>query len=216
MKGLLIKDFYLNFLNKRTAMTYLAITLFMSFTMSGSFIVGYTAMLMGILAISTLSYDEMDNGFPFLMSLPVSRKTYVTEKYVYFILLDIIGGIFGTVIYIASAMIKGEAVDLLNDVPSALAVVFVMAVMLSIMLPIQLKYGVEKSRVTMMVIYGAIFAICMLISQSEQAAASIANVVEKLENSPQALVLSLMVLAGLTILFVSYMISVRIMKNKEF
>ena len=34
-----------------------------------------------IFAITTISYDEFDNGLAFLMTLPVTRKQYVAEKY---------------------------------------------------------------------------------------------------------------------------------------
>ena len=46
-----------------------------------SFILPYMASVMTSVAISTISYDSMDNGNSFLFTLPVRRKDYATEKY---------------------------------------------------------------------------------------------------------------------------------------
>ena len=83
MKGLFLKDYYLNFSNRRSLFLFLFMSIFMAFAMDGSFIIGYTGMLMGILAIGTISYDSNENGMAFLMCLPISRKDYVKEKYGY-------------------------------------------------------------------------------------------------------------------------------------
>ena len=45
-----------------------------------SFILPYMASVMTSVAISTISYDSMDNGNSFLFTLPVRRKDYATEK----------------------------------------------------------------------------------------------------------------------------------------
>lgn len=41
-----------------------------------SFILPYMASVMTSVAISTISYDSMDNGNSFLFTLPVRRKDY--------------------------------------------------------------------------------------------------------------------------------------------
>ena len=40
-----------------------------------------STIVTAIFAITTISYDEFDNGLAFLMTLPVTRKQYVAEKY---------------------------------------------------------------------------------------------------------------------------------------
>lgn len=73
-----------------------------SFTLgSATFVVGYIILVFGLFALNTISYDEMDNGYAFLFTLPISRADYVKEKYVYGILsgnevtiaLSILGGL---------------------------------------------------------------------------------------------------------------------------
>ena len=48
---------------------------------SVSFAIGYFTIVTAIFAITTISYDEFDYGLAFLMTLPVTRKQYVAEKY---------------------------------------------------------------------------------------------------------------------------------------
>ncbi len=80
MRGLLEKDLRLTLCRKQTIMLFLFMTLVMGMSMDGSFLVGYLTMLMMMIAVGTLNYDEFDNGFAFLMTLPFDRKTYVREK----------------------------------------------------------------------------------------------------------------------------------------
>ena len=87
MKGLFIKDMRLILTMRQQLIIFLAVCAMIAFTAEGSFVVGYTSGLLGILGLSTLGFDEHENGFPFLFSLPVDTKTYVNEKYLLCILL---------------------------------------------------------------------------------------------------------------------------------
>lgn len=83
MKGLLIKDLYYVFQRKQTLLIFLIVSLILGFTNEGSFLVGYMTLLGTIISLSTISYDNADNGMPFLMTLPISRKEYALSKYVF-------------------------------------------------------------------------------------------------------------------------------------
>ena len=50
---------------------------------SPSFIVSYITIIFSFFTATTVSYDEYDNCYLFLMTLPVTRKGYVNEKYVF-------------------------------------------------------------------------------------------------------------------------------------
>ena len=96
MKGLLIKDFRLAFINIRI----LCIVAAVIFLIVGcgdedgiEFIVYFVTAMCMMMVITTISYDDSDNGLAFLLTLPVSRKTYVTEKYI-FAFLGGYGGFF--------------------------------------------------------------------------------------------------------------------------
>ena len=82
MTGLLIKDFRLLKVQKN----FFALITFILFGQilfaeNNFFAISFASLTFSLLSISTVSYDEFDNGNPFLFSLPVTRKGYVLEKY---------------------------------------------------------------------------------------------------------------------------------------
>ena len=216
MKGLLIKDFALNFSRQRTVIYYLLISIFMAFAMGGAFIISYTAMLMGMLAISTLSYDEMDNGFPFLFSLPISRKTYVREKFIYFFMLNLIGVLFGILICFLVSFIKKESFNVLEELPYILASVIFIGTIMSLLIPVQMKYGVEKSRTVLMVVYGVVFAAAYLLSRSQALYSMFLDLLAVLQKSPLPVLILIFLLVCTAVVGSSYLISVKIMEKREF
>ncbi|MBP5669248.1 MAG: ABC-2 transporter permease [Lachnospiraceae bacterium] len=83
MKGLLIKDYLTIAKQKKLAVLYVFVAIMLSFSMDSSFIVSYFSLIGSLLVLTTLTYDSFDNGYPFLMSLPVTAKTYVYAKYLF-------------------------------------------------------------------------------------------------------------------------------------
>ena len=83
MKGMLIKDFKLlrNMRNSLIIIVLVAVTSG-AYLQDASFVIPYLAFIGATFASSTLSYDEYDNGYAYLLSMPVTRKGYVTEKYI--------------------------------------------------------------------------------------------------------------------------------------
>ena len=82
MKGLLIKDFKLMKMQKNFFLMMIAIVIAISFFQNEiSFPLGFLPFVISLFSLSTISYDEFDNGNAFLFSLPISRKDYVKEKY---------------------------------------------------------------------------------------------------------------------------------------
>ncbi len=216
MKGLLIKDFCLNFSNRRTVGLFLFICLFMGLAMDGTFIIGYAALLMGMLAVGTLSYDEMDNGFPFLMSLPVDGRTYVREKFLYVFLTELAGAVFGIVVYLVTSLIKGASFPLAGGMEEAIGILVACVLMASILIPIQLKFGSEKSRVAYMVIFGLLFAVTFVVSKVPKVSELMRDLILKLDRMPAVLIGGVLAAAVAAVVILLYMISVRIMEKKEF
>lgn len=99
MKGLLIKDFKLMLMQKNFFIIIIVVACLISISSQDpTFMIGFITLILSLFTVSTISYDEFDNGYPFLLTLPFSRKTYVLEKYVY-------GLILGTGAWIVSVMI---------------------------------------------------------------------------------------------------------------
>ena len=68
--------------NKRILSIIFFTVIFLMITgINSSFLMGYIPFICCTLTMGTISYDEYENGLPFLLTLPISRKEYVKEKY---------------------------------------------------------------------------------------------------------------------------------------
>lgn len=83
MKGLLIKDYKLIMHNKKMFLILMVVWFLALQNYDGySFLIGYSIMTFVLLVLNTLSLDEYYKSMPYLITLPVKRTTYVSEKYV--------------------------------------------------------------------------------------------------------------------------------------
>ena len=217
MKGLLVKDLRIVFRRKQQLLILLAICIMIAFSTEGSFVIGYTAILIGMLGLTPLVADERNNGFPFLFSLPVDAKTYVNERYLFCILADVIGVAAGTALFVAACYAKGNTEALPDGLAyAALSLPATLMLMLTI-LPIQMIFGIERSRIITLVLYGILFAVSAVIVKlvgpidQEHAAA----------NLPEWLLNPFMIAGGILMLAlivcgVLYGCCMKTMKNREF
>ena len=168
MKGMLIKDFrLLKNQGKSLLLMLLVVAIFMNFTtdVGPAFIVGYITIIFSLFTATTISYDEFDNCYLFIMTLPVTRKKYVNEKYV-FALLSIVctwvlGTVLGTILLLVQPAAEMNAVDWLG---SCIGYIFAAWICVSIMLPIRLKFGSEKSRYANFIMIAVVFIAEFLVS----------------------------------------------------
>lgn len=170
MKGMLIKDFrLLKNQGKSLLLMLLVVAIFMNFItdVGPAFIVGYITIIFSLFTATTISYDEFDNCYLFIMTLPVTRKKYVNEKYV-FALLSIVctwvlGTVLGTILLLAQPAAEMNAVDWLG---SCIGYIFAAWICVSIMLPIRLKFDSEKSRYANLIMIAVVFIAAFLVSSA--------------------------------------------------
>ena len=168
MKGMLIKDFrLLKNQGKSLLLRLLVVAIFMNFItdVGPAFIVGYITIIFSLFTATTISYDEFDNCYLFLMTLPITRKKYVNEKYV-FALLSIactwvLGTVLGTILLLAQPAVEMNAADWLG---SCIGYIFAAWICVSIMLPIRLKFDSEKSRYANFIMIAVVFIAAFLVS----------------------------------------------------
>ena len=192
MKGLLIKDFKLMLNQKKFFILIVlilgAIACFLDFDYY--FLIGYFMFICSLFTISTISYDEFDNGNAFLFTLPFSRSRYVEEKYCFGILAGTCSWFLSFVITTIIQMINSNNFIFSDWMLSTLVMLPIMFVMLAILIPFQLKYGSENGRIAIIIFLGGGFVVCYIL-----------------------LIIFAICLA---ILFVSMKISKRIVLKKEF
>lgn len=218
MKGLLIKDVMLMKNQKQFFIIVLMIGILFLFTNENpSGAISYVMILSAMCTVNTMSYDEFNNGMGFLFTLPISRKTYVMEKYVL--------GIISVFLFAVLITILTAVTDVMRQVPYSLqeyAIVMVIDFLLavfvfSLQIPLKLKFRAEKSGIAMM----AVFALAAVIGFAvvkimQNMGINLEELFEKVDRISVGKVGIVCVMLALTVLFISYMISVRIMKNKEF
>ena len=217
MRGLLEKDFRLAFVKKQTILIFLMMSVIMGMTMDGAFVVGYLTMLSTIVAVGTISYDEYDNGFSFLMTLPFDRKTYVREKYLFCLMISVAAWLVGTVLYGISLAFRPGDSSLMQELPMLVAVIPVMYLSSCILIPLQLKYGSEKSRIVLWLVFGGIAVVIIAARRFTDAGEKpLSGLVSMLEStSPAVLILAVTAVCAL-IAWASCLWSTRIMEKKEF
>ena len=218
MKGLLIKDLKLLMGQKQFFVTVCGLGFLFTFVNGDpTFAIPYVAMMLCMFSVGTISYDEYDNGGAYLFSLPITRKVYVAVKYVYgfgLCLVSImVSAVFAAIVMIArnSWMGNGEFV-------SVLVVSLVLsAVVLDAMIPAQLKFGAEKSRVALMGFVLAIYIIGYFgYRLLESMGIDLEMVLAAFSGMTLAVVIAVLCGIGIVITMISYMISLKIMEKKEY
>lgn len=214
MRGLLEKDIRLLMHSKQTFLCFIAIAIVLGVTQKNTFLLGYSAFLIAALLVSTLSYDELDHGFAFLFTLPIDRKMYVREKYLLCIGGSIIAWFIALVLYFIVLTVSGSHSVFSEEMVKGLAFLPVAILFLSLLLPLQIKFGVEKSRLVVLGV--SVFAGIMIYFLAEKSGMLDGNVVVSalgLIGDAVVDVISLLVAGCLAV--VSYLCSCRIMKKKE-
>ncbi len=218
MKGLIIKDVRLLLQQKSTLFMFLGIGLFLMLTGNNILaVVNYMIYVTAMYTMSAIAYDTSDNGMAFLMTLPVSRRDYVIGKY---LLVFCSASLVGTAFAIAATVVSlayGNTVDIGMLGGELLVSVLFMMVIFSVMLPVNIKYGAEKSRIVSLLGFGIVFAVIYLLNKlGADGGAILENALQKLEQLKfPVLILIGGVLVGV-IVCVSVIISSGIMQKKEF
>ncbi|MCQ2549625.1 MAG: ABC-2 transporter permease [Lachnospiraceae bacterium] len=216
MRALLEKDIRILLLRKSTMVMFLVIGIVFTWSFSAYFSGAYLTMLGSMLAISTISYDEADNCMPFLFTLPCARKQYVLEKYLFVYGFSFIAGLIGLLIILVASIAKGLPVDVTIIIETLASEIPILLITGGIMIPLQLKFGPEKSRMVLLAIVGVIFVIGYMISKSTYVRNLMAEAGRYMDgNAPIRLfAVFLVLLVVLSVLSVS--ISGKIMDGKEY
>ncbi len=216
MLGLIEKDFRLTLARKQTLLVFLVLAVIMGISMDGPFVIGYFTMLGTIMAVGTISYDEFDNGFAFLMTLPFERKTYVKEKYLFSLIIAAAMWCLGAILYFIGNVIRHNQAGMTDEFPILIALIPVLYLAASIMIPLQLKYGSEKSRIALFIIFGIIAVFIIGIKKIFDDSNVITGFVATLESLSPAIVLIALAAVCILAAYVSYLCSVRILEKKEY
>lgn len=218
MKGLLVKDLRIVLAQKRYICMIGALGILMAVTQqNGSFCIMYMTMIAAIMAVSTLNYDAYEeNGMAYLMMLPVKRSAYVIEKYVFsFGTVSMVSILFSFVGLLYSVL-SGEQEVWTETLVYCVAAIVMGIMVMSLMIPANLKFGAEKSRVALMIFGGGILAVFYPLKIAMEKYPKVHQVLSKLEEVPGWQWGIVLTLAVALILTVSMLISIKVMEEKDF
>lgn len=126
--------------------------------------IGYLSFVATLFTLSSISYDEFDNGNAFLFSLPITRKSYVIEKYGFGMIMGSSFWAFGTLIVILKEIIAMKYVSI-DTIMAAFIILPIVFSVLAIMLPFQLKFGGEKGRIAIICTLVIVFLMGIVITK---------------------------------------------------
>ena len=218
MKGFLVKDYRL-LLAQRNLLIVLPIGILFMFTNETPVMgISYSLYVLTFLCTTLLSYDTFDNGMTYLLTLPGGRKTYVTEKYVFIFLNATIAAILLSTIGSLLELSRGHGITAVQETYMGTLMLYSLALVFAyVILPLQLKFGPEKSRIVMLILFAIIFL----------GSSFIGFIADKLNFNPDALMETLseihfaaaaiaILLFSILLALISWCISQNIMKKKEF
>ena len=217
MKGLLIKDFRLMRGQRTFFLAIIAISILTAVTSSNTlFAISFLGFVCPMFVLSSISYDEFDNGNAFLFSLPITRKGYVFEKYIFGLILSISALIFSTAVCLIISVIK-NTVSINEIFITALTVFPAELLILSLMLPFQLKFGAEKGRIAIIAVLGGISVISVILVKAAEAMnINLYELLTAVSKLGMQTFFLLYLLISFIILIISCRISIKVINKKEF
>lgn len=223
MKTLLVKDYRILMTQKKSFFILLLVGVIMMISnFEIDFLTGYMMMMAMILSLGTVNYDELDNGMAFIMTLPANRKTYAIEKYV-FTMINIVAcaAIMLMIYFITKGFVNWQfgAGDMVSVTAGWICGIMIAA---SVMIPLYLKFGAEKRRVVMMLLWGIVAVIAIggqklaEVMAGTEAMNTINGFFAKISTLPVGVVVLAVVAVLVMVVIFSLGISIGIMKKKEF
>ena len=219
MKALLIKDFCL--LKSQLHFLLIVIGCVIVFMMNGNeeFGVAYVCSMTALLSLTTVSYDEYENGSAFLFTLPITRKDYVKEKYLFAGILLLIGLAISMIMWCITSMVKTGNIAWDDWMSYCIGGVTVGLVMAAFALPVQLKFGPERGRIALVTIVLLVVSLGILTQEFTegtkfaQSAKHISNQMDELGTTG---ILGLSAIIWVIVSAISIIIAMRVMEKREF
>lgn len=222
MKGLLYND-YMS-IQKVLKTVAIIVVLFGTLAiMSGNvmFAASYIEIVFVLMVPINIFYaDEKNKWEQYAFTMPISKKQYVLEKYIFFLIVQLFGYILSYIIVLCAYLHNKTSVD--NDIFAMINVVSAVSMLLAILgIPILLKWGAEKGRIALI----AIMIIPLILIKALESSHKLTGVldafgkyivdtkiVEVFEDTyGLILFIPMFILYG-----ISYLLSLQIYKKKEF
>ena len=203
MKGLIRKDFYLLWRYCwLMPLLLLAFIVFSVFSSGGQspFFIYYPCILSSVIPVNLLAYDDAEHWLTYCDTLPVTRRQYVSGKYIMSLLCD--GTVFLLSAIAAVIRLCRNGAFCPADLTDQLAVLATISLLSSaLVMPPIFKFGAQKGRI---VFIGVIGIFCGL-----------AAILDTPDLSGLSLPIGLLPILAMVIFAVSWLLSIRFYEKRE-
>ena len=177
---------------------------------SAGFATGICKFIGGMMCFTSFAYDSSNRWDKYVLTLPYTRKQIVTSKYVFSLLMVGVGMGIGLAVNLILAA-AGRAVLDAETGMVILMLVCVALLFISIVIPLIYKFGVEKSRIAVIVIFLVPFMIFIAFSNVAEDGGGMQDILPGI----MPVLTWLLPIVGAAAIVVSYLASVRIYRNQE-
>lgn len=211
MKGFLLKDLLLLKGYVRSYLLFLIVFGLISFKDPTFNLILILPTLSVMLCMSTFNFDEKYNWNTYAVTLPISKKNIVLSKYIFSIILLIVFSLIALLVSYVFSLINGSSFILTTELVNILGSIIGITLVLSIMIPFIYKFGSEKGRTIIFIIFilGGIGIGYVLKNINIMVDESLLNLFKNYG-------LYIILLIDIIVMFISYKISTKIFMKKEF
>ena len=162
MKALLLKDFLT--LSRYLRMALLFVVIFAC--IPGGSMAAYALVFAAMIPITALAYDEQSKWPRLAAMMPYSPRQLVMSKYVLGYIM--LGGaiLLSVVSTVVTTLVRGDVLD-----PASLSMLLILAcaasLILAVIMPLILRFGVEKGRLVMLVGVAVIVGITFVLGEDD-------------------------------------------------
>lgn len=217
MKGLMKKDLY-NLSSYKVSLL-IALIFCSCFVLMDNINFGPVifSVMLGMMTLSTFNYDETSKSEKYILSLPVTKKEIILSKYVLGVFASVIGAFLGMAITIVLVeiynIVSSSAIfySIESLFSTTIGSIFGVSFIQAIQIPSIYKWGAERGRIQMFIIIVIIAVVGVLLTSLLKGIDI--SALTKIFNQYG---LILIILATIFMYAISYKISLKIYKNKEY
>ena len=202
MKGLIIKDLTVLKSSLKTVFVIVVLFAFMGIKSGSAYMTTFASVYAAILPMTCMAYDERSRFNRYAVAMPVSPRDIALSKYITGLILAAAATAIALVIALFTQAPIGE---------TAAGCMLIPVFYHTFMLPVMFKFGVEKSR--LMVLIGVVIP-AVGISFMEEAG-MLDAFMQKLSTTDEAVVMSIVFAVMAVLYLLSAVLSISICKNRE-
>lgn len=115
MKGLLLKDFYITrSILAILAVVFIVIGASLSYLVNPWVLTVLATVMLGMNVTATINMDKSSGWLKTVITTPVNRKTFINSKYLMYLLLSVIGLVFGVSFGLIACLILGQSTEMIG------------------------------------------------------------------------------------------------------